>query len=183
MLLLFGLLFIVGPIAELYVIIQVSHVIGGWQTLALLVAESLLGAWLMKRQGIGVLNRISQAIDERRAPGKELVDGFLILLAGALMVTPGFITDVIGFLLLLPPTRALVRRLLVARFKQGRYGRVFTVVSGPGRARSARFVGTFRTDDVRADDVLDVRDVRADDVRDGQGRDGHDRPDRPELRP
>lgn len=176
MLLVLGLLFVVVPIVEIYFIIQVAHVIGGWETIGLLIFESLLGAWLMKRQGIGALNRIAQAIEQHRAPGKELIDGFLILVAGVLMVTPGFVTDVFGFLLLLPPTRAIVRRLLVARFKQGRYGRVFTMVGGPGRAGATRFVGTFR----------------AGDVQDVQGRDAHgqathdptekDRPDRPELR-
>ena len=64
-------------------------------------------------------------------PSKELVDGFLILTAGVLMVTPGFVTDYSGFLLLLPPTRAIVRRLLIGRFRAGRYGRVFTVAGGP----------------------------------------------------
>ena len=77
----------------------------------------------------------------RREPDpRELVDGFLILVAGVLMVTPGFITDIFGFLLLIPPTRAVVRRLLLRRFRQGRYGRVFTV----GAAGGSRFVGTFR---------------------------------------
>ncbi len=149
MLLVLGVLFVVVPIVEIYFIIQVTHVIGGWETLGLLIVESLLGAWLMKRQGIGVLNRIGQAIDQHRAPGKELIDGFLILLAGVLMLTPGFVTDVLGFLLLLPPTRAFVRRVLVARFKQGRYGRMFTMVSGPGRTTSTRFVGSFPAGDVQ----------------------------------
>lgn len=174
LLLVLGVLFVVAPIVEIYFIIQVAHVIGGWQTLGLLIIESMLGAWLMKRQGIGVLNRISQAIEQRRAPGTELIDAFLILLAGALMLTPGFVTDVFGFLLLLPPTRAVVRRLLVGRFKHGRYGRVFTMVSGPGRS-ATRFVGSFRSGDVR-----DVQDVE------GRAVQGHDRaaadgPDHPEL--
>lgn len=178
LLLVLGLLFVVGPIAELYVIIQVSHVIGGWQTLGLLVVESLIGAWLMKRQGISALNRIGQAIDHRRVPGKELVDGFLILLAGALMLTPGFITDVFGFLLLLPPTRAVVRRLLIGRFKQGRYGRVFTAVSGPGRAAGNRFIGSFRAGDVA--NGRGVQDVHGHDTTSAEHRVPTD-PDRPEL--
>ena len=172
MLLVLGVLFVVVPIVEIYFIIQVAHVIGGWPTLGLLVFESLLGAWLMKRQGIGILNRISQAIEQHRAPGKELVDGFLILLAGVLMITPGFVTDIFGFALLFPPTRALVRRLLVARFKQGRYGRVFTMASGTGRA-GTRFVGSFRTGEVQ-----DVRGRPAD----GHGPAPTDGSDRPELR-
>ncbi|MDQ6698383.1 MAG: FxsA family protein [Actinomycetota bacterium] len=180
MLLVLGLLFVVVPIVEIYFIIQVAHIIGGWETIGLLILESLLGAWLMKRQGIGALNRITQAIEQHRAPGKELVDGFLILLAGVLMITPGFVTDVLGFLLLLPPTRALVRRLLMRRFKQGRYGRVFTMVSGPGRA-GTRYVGSFRAGDVQDVQGHDVHGHDADghDSRDAASNDG---PDRPGLR-
>jgi len=168
MLLVLGLLFVVLPIVEIYFIIQVAHVIGGWETLGLLVVESLLGAWLVKWQGIWVLGRIARALEQGRVPSKELVDGFLILTAGVLMVTPGFVTDLFGFLLLIPPTRALVRRLLIRRFREGRYGRVFTVVGGP----STRFVGSFR-----AGDVQDVQgfDVYGDDTA---KRDG---PDPPEL--
>jgi len=135
------LLLVVAPLVELYVIIQVAHVIGAWETIALIVAESLLGAWILKRQGVAALDRIAVAIDEGRIPGRELVDGFLIMLAGFLMLAPGFITDILGFLLLLPPTRAIVRRVLQKRFEDGRYGRFF--VSAGGRS-GARFVGTFR---------------------------------------
>src|SRR4051794_16130801 len=120
MLLVLGLLFIVLPIVELYFIIQVAHVIGGPETLGLLIIESLIGAWLIKWAGISALNKIARALDEQRVPGRELVDGFLILMAGVLMVTPGFVTDFFGFLLLLPPTRAVVRRLLIRRFRAGR---------------------------------------------------------------
>jgi UPF0716 protein FxsA len=175
MLLVLGLLFVVVPIVEIYFIIQVAHVIGGWETLALLIFESLLGAWLMKRQGIGALNRITQAIDQHRAPGKELIDGFLILVAGVLMITPGFVTDVLGYLLLIPPTRAIFRRILVSRFKQGRYGRMFTMVSGPGRSFGTRYVGTFQAGD--------VRDVAGHEAQGASPYDPtHEGPDRPELR-
>lgn len=135
------LLLVVAPLLELFVILQVAHVIGGWETIALLVMESVIGAWLIKRQGIAVMAKIAEAVHEGRMPGKELVDGFLILVAGALMLAPGFIGDVIGFLLLIPPTRALVRIPVMSRFKAGRYVRLFNV-AGPGAGR--RFVGTFR---------------------------------------
>ena len=140
------LLLVVAPLVELYVIIQVADVIGGWQTIGLLVVESAIGAWLLKRQGLAVLAKISAAIDGGRVPGKELVDGFLILVAGALMLAPGFVGDVIGYLLLLPPTRALFRIPLQKRFESGKHGRLFTMAGagGPG----ARFVGTFRAGDV-----------------------------------
>lgn len=139
------LLLVVAPLVELYVIIQVSHVIGGWETIALLVVESMIGAWLLKRQGLSALARVSQAVEAGRVPGKELVDGFLILLAGALMLAPGFIGDVVGYLLLIPPTRALVRIPLTKRFEKGNHGRIFTSM---GSAAGGRFVGTFRAGSV-----------------------------------
>jgi UPF0716 protein FxsA len=109
------LAFIVLPIAELYVIIQVGGAIGALETIGLLILISVLGAWLTKREGLGVLRRIRAQIDARRVPAKELLDGFLILLAGALLLTPGFITDVMAVLLLLPPVRALIRATVARR--------------------------------------------------------------------
>ena len=81
-------LFIGVPIAELYVLLQVGHAIGVLDTLALLVLVSMVGAWLAKREGIGVLRRMQAALDAGRVPGAELLDGFLILMAAALMLTP-----------------------------------------------------------------------------------------------
>lgn len=133
-------LLIVAPLVELYAIIQVAQVIGGWETIALLVIESMIGAWLLKRQGLATLARISEATGAGRVPDKELVDGFLIMVAGALMVAPGFIGDVIAYLLLLPPTRAVVRVPLMRRLARRTSGLFSTMTSGPG----ARFVGTFR---------------------------------------
>lgn len=135
------LLLIVAPLVELYVIIQVAQVIGGWQTIALLVIESAIGAWLLKRQGLSTLNKVAQAVDQGRVPGKELVDGLLILVAGALMLAPGFLGDLIGYLLLLPFTRAPIRAIVLKRFQDGRHGRFFAASSGPG---GTRFIGTFR---------------------------------------
>ena len=109
-------LFIGVPFAEIYVLLQVGHAIGVLNTLGLLVLVSIVGAWLAKREGLGVLRRMQAALEAGRVPGKELVDGFLILLAAALMLTPGFLTDVAAILLLLPPVRALVRRELRRRF-------------------------------------------------------------------
>jgi UPF0716 protein FxsA len=100
------LLFILVPIAELFVIIQVGHVLGVLDTLALLVLVSITGAWLVKREGLAVLRRMQRQLDVGVVPGNELVDGALIVLAGALLVAPGFITDVVGILLLFPPIRA-----------------------------------------------------------------------------
>jgi UPF0716 protein FxsA len=104
-----ALIFLVVPFLELYVLLQVGHVVGVLNTIALLVAVSLVGGWLVKREGLGVLRRAQQQMHSGRVPGKELVDGVLILFAGALLLTPGFLTDVVGILLLLPPVRAGVR--------------------------------------------------------------------------
>ena len=148
-------LLIVAPLLELYVIIQVASVIGGWETIALLVIESAIGAWLLKLQGLSTLQRITEAVDAGRVPGKELVDGLLILVAGALMLAPGFIGDIIGFCLIIPFTRAPIRALVMRRFKDGRHGRWFTAMSnGPG---GARFVGSFRA----SPDVFDTTGAAA----------------------
>jgi UPF0716 protein FxsA len=120
-------LFIVVPIAELYVIIKVGELIGLWPTLALLLADALLGSMLLRHQGRGAWRRFNEAIAQRRFPGKEVADGVLIVIGGTLLLTPGFITDVVGFFFLFPPTRALARRAL-RRYTVGR----FAVVSFPG---------------------------------------------------
>lgn len=105
-----AVLFLAVPLAELYVLIQVGQVIGVLETVGLLLLVSVVGAWLAKREGIGVLRRMQAAVNAGRVPGTELVDAFLILLAAALMLTPGFLTDIVAILLLLPPVRAGVRR-------------------------------------------------------------------------
>jgi UPF0716 protein FxsA len=109
-------LFIVVPIIEIYVIIQVGQAIGALPTIALLIADSIAGSLLMKSQGRAAWRRFQAALAEGRMPGREVVDGVLVIFGGAFLLTPGFCTDVIGALLLLPPTRALFRRLLVRRF-------------------------------------------------------------------
>ncbi|MDQ1514705.1 MAG: protein FxsA [Actinomycetota bacterium] len=110
------ILFIGVPFAELYVLIQVGHAIGVLNTLGLLLLVSIVGAWLAKREGIGVFRRMQASLNAGRVPGAEIVDGFLILLAAALMLTPGFLTDIVAIFLLLPPVRAVVRRTLRRSF-------------------------------------------------------------------
>ena len=110
--------FIVVPILELAVIIQVGSSFGVWPTLFMLLTVSIVGAWLVRFQGIGVLNRIQRQIAAGQLPTDELVNGVLILVAGALMLTPGFLTDAVGLSLLIPPIRAVVRRGLAARFRR-----------------------------------------------------------------
>lgn len=112
-----ALLFLVVPIIELYVIIQVANAVGVLNTLGLLILDSVVGGWLMKREGLGVLRRLQAKLSGGELPSTELIDGFLILFGGALMLAPGFLTDLLGMALLLPPVRAVVRRLLARRFK------------------------------------------------------------------
>ena len=103
-------LFLVVPFVELFVIIQVGQAIGALPTIAVLVLISVVGAWLVKREGLGVLRRARARMRSGEVPGSELTDGVLILFAGALLLTPGFLTDVLGILLLLPPVRAGMRQ-------------------------------------------------------------------------
>ncbi|HET6951206.1 MAG TPA: FxsA family protein [Acidimicrobiales bacterium] len=120
-LLLLALLFVVAPLVELAVIVNVAGSIGVANTLGLLILISLVGAWLAKREGLGVLRRIQAALDRGELPSREVADGALILLAGALMIAPGFLSDCLALLLLFPPTRALVRApLMRAATRRGR---------------------------------------------------------------
>ena len=110
------LIFIVVPIAELALLIQVGQTIGVWWTIALLIADSILGSLLMRSQGRAAWRRFNVSLQAGRPPAREVLDGVLVIFGGALLLTPGFISDFLGLLLLLPPTRAVVRRILVRRF-------------------------------------------------------------------
>jgi UPF0716 protein FxsA len=112
-------LFIIVPLAELYVILQVGDAIGPVWTILLLAADSVLGSLLMKSQGRAVWRRFNEALAQGRAPTREVFDGVFVIFGGAFLITPGFITDVVGLFLLLPPTRALVRRWLSRRLLKG----------------------------------------------------------------
>jgi UPF0716 protein FxsA len=107
------ILFIVVPLVEIYVIIQVGQAIGPWWTIALLIADSVLGTVLMRAQGRTAWRRFQAALVEGRPPAREVLDGALVIFGGALLLTPGFVTDIFGLAFLLPPSRAVVRRLLV----------------------------------------------------------------------
>jgi len=124
------LLFIAVPIAELAVIIQVGQAIGVWWTIGLLLADSILGAMLMRAQGRAAWRRFNEAVQAGRVPAREVLDGALVIFGGALLLTPGFLTDILGLILLIPPSRALVRRILARRLTL----RVVTGASRPPRA-------------------------------------------------
>jgi UPF0716 protein FxsA len=116
-------LFIIIPLVELYVIIQIGSLIGVWPTIALLLADAVLGSLLLRHQGRGAWRRFNAALAERRFPGREVADGLLIAVGGTLLLTPGFVTDILGAIFLIPPTRAIIRRLL-----RGYMGKRFAVV-------------------------------------------------------
>jgi UPF0716 protein FxsA len=125
--------FIVVPIVEIYVIIQVGQVIGPWWTILLLIADSILGSWLIKREGGRAWQALRSALDSGRMPAKELADGALLLIGGTLMLTPGFVTDGLGILLILPMTRPIFRRLLTGVVTR----RLVVLSTTPGPTRPA----------------------------------------------
>jgi UPF0716 protein FxsA len=114
-LLLLVVLFILVPLVELYVILTVGDAIGAVPTILLLAADSVLGSLLLRAQGRSVWRRFNTALAEGKMPHREVLDGVLVVFGGAFLITPGFITDVVGLLLLLPPTRAVIRRVMVRR--------------------------------------------------------------------
>jgi UPF0716 protein FxsA len=120
------LLFIVMPIVEIYVIIQVGQAIGALWTIAILIADSLIGARLLRWQGRTAWRRFQEAVATGRMPHNEVIDGVMIVVGGTLLLTPGFITDIIGLLLLLPLTRAAIRRAVARSIR--RRGTVTRVV-------------------------------------------------------
>jgi len=127
--LLLVVIFIVVPIAELAVLIQIGQAIGVWWTIALLVVDAILGSLLARSQSRSVWRRFNEALRSGRAPAREVMDGALVVFGGALLLTPGFLSDILGVLLLLPPTRALVRAALARRFA----GRMVASMTAPRR--------------------------------------------------
>jgi UPF0716 protein FxsA len=116
---------LVVPVAEIAVIVAVGNAIGGWQTLALLLAESALGAYLVKHEGRRSWQALRVALNTGQMPGRQLADAILILIGGTLLLTPGFLTDMVGFFFILPFTRPITRGWLqraVERHLVGRSG-------------------------------------------------------------
>ncbi len=117
--------FVVVPLVEIWAILQVGQLVGPWWTIALLVLDSMLGAWLIKREGGRAWKALRDALQGGRMPAREIADGALILIAGTLMLSPGFVLDLVGLLLLLPITRPVARRLLTTAVER-------RLVVGPG---------------------------------------------------
>jgi len=110
------LLFTIVPLAELYLLVKLGSVVGVVPTVALVILTGVLGAWLARVQGLSVVQRLGEDLAEGRLPTDALIDGLLILVAGAVLLTPGLLTDAMGFVLLIPQGRAVVRKVVAARF-------------------------------------------------------------------
>jgi len=148
----FLLALIVMPVVEVFAFIEVGHAIGWLLAVVLLLGTSALGLGLLGVQGRSAIERVSRAVSERRAPAGAAIDGALGFLGAALLVVPGFVTDVLGALLIVPPTRTLMRRWLSRRYS----GRTMSFVATAGRFASG-YRGT-RTADVESTAVEDDAD-------------------------
>lgn len=122
--------FVLVPLAELYLILKVGDAIGVVPTILLLLVDSLVGSLLLRSQGRSVWRRFNGALAEGRVPHREVFDGVAVIFGGAFLITPGFLTDVVGLALLIPPTRSLLRR-----FATRRLGRRFGLSGVVGRTR------------------------------------------------
>lgn len=129
------LLLILVPLAELYVIVQVGQAIGALQTIGLLVLASILGGVLLRSQGRLAWRRFRAALSAGRMPANEAIDGSLVVFGASLLIVPGFIGDVVGLLLLLPPTRVVVRKALLSGAR-GRALMAFAALGGASRRRA-----------------------------------------------
>jgi UPF0716 protein FxsA len=124
------LIFLIAvPVVEVLVFIEVGLAIGWLLAVLLLLGTSVLGVWLLRVQGRFAIERVSRAVSEQRAPAAAAIDGALGFLGGVLLVVPGFVTDALGVLLLLPPSKALARRWLSRRY----VGRMMSFVATAGR--------------------------------------------------
>jgi UPF0716 protein FxsA len=118
MLIKFFLLFALVPMLELYILIKVGSIIGAGPTIVLVILTAIVGAYLAKQQGMHTMYRIRQSLSQNMLPAEELVDAFLILIAGLVLLTPGFITDLLGLLILFPPTRKSFKIWLYKKISQ-----------------------------------------------------------------
>jgi UPF0716 protein FxsA len=140
-------LLVVWFIAELWVLIEVASRIGVLETVALLVLMPFVGIWMVKHAGVSVFRRVQATLDSGGVPHREVVDGFLLLMAGVLLIVPGFISDAVGLLLLIPPVRVGVRTMLLRSFRR-RTSFAVRFVDGVGRRIDIRDVGSRESRDV-----------------------------------
>ena len=124
----FILIFILVPVAELGVLLFSGQKIGVWPTLILLIVTGLLGSYLAKKQGINTIRRVQEQIQSGRVPGNEILDGLCVLFGGILLLSPGFLTDILGLVLLLPFTRTLIKPLILKLFRKWIDKNTFTII-------------------------------------------------------
>ena len=124
----FILIFILVPVAELGVLLFSGKTIGVWPTLILLIVTGLLGSYLAKKQGINTIRRVQEQIQSGRVPGNEILDGLCVLFGGILLLSPGFLTDILGLVLLLPFTRTLIKPLILKLFRKWIDKNTFTII-------------------------------------------------------
>ena len=155
------LAFVIVPLVELALVVAAADTFGLGTTLFFLLAFSIAGAWLVRREGVAVWRRANEEIAAGRPPARELLDGAMILGGGALLLTPGFLTDFVGLFLLLPPTRAVLRPLVMR--SMARRAQTIVAASGPGAAGASRFGGTtgFRTVIINTD-ITDTDTIHTD---------------------
>ena len=113
------LIFIMIPIIEIAVLLKLDNAIGLGQTIFLIFVTGIIGAWLVRQQGISIIFQIRKELTNGKIPAKQMIDGVMVLIAGAVLITPGLITDIVGFLLLIPYTRNFIRKWI--RFKFEKY--------------------------------------------------------------
>lgn len=187
--LLVGLLaaLIIVPIIEISAIVYVGDHIGVLPTVALLIGSALLGSWLLRREGRRAWRSFRSALDSGRPPAREAVEGVLVLLGGLMMMLPGFATDVLGLLLVVPPVRRLVAGLVLARLLRGLPASLTSDLLGPARVRSRR--GPARPEPppapagTRLPPAPGEHKVIEGQVLDGQGVDGSGRPGHDDAAP
>ncbi|MEQ8288428.1 MAG: FxsA family protein [Gammaproteobacteria bacterium] len=110
------LLFLIVPLVEIAILIQIGQVIGAWPTILLVIVTAAIGAGLFRQQGLSTLSRVQTQLDDGNLPATELIEGVILLVAGAMLLTPGFFTDVLGFLILVPTIRARLATNLLSHF-------------------------------------------------------------------
>ena len=163
--------FVVIPIVELFVLVQVASWIGALPAIALVLLLSFAGVWIAKREGVSVARRVQGQLQQGEVPTAELVNGLLIFVAGLLMVFPGFVTAIAGLVLLFPPTRALVRPLVMKRLA-ARLGAGFASPAGSlfrtGFA-STRTTRVFTGSATYGGGVMDVHEVPTSDESGASG--------------
>ncbi|WP_416306959.1 FxsA family protein [Neptunicella sp. SCSIO 80796] len=111
------ILFAILPIAEIALLVNVGEQIGGWNTVAIVIITAAIGSYLVRQQGLATLFQAQTKMQSGQMPGQEMAEGLLLVIAGVMLVTPGFITDTMGFLLCLPMTRPAIARAIVKRMQ------------------------------------------------------------------